>query len=641
MTTMSPETEPKEAVRSDSGGTGSQVFGPAGKWLGQLGISRKKILTTVPIYAGIALMWLYFNSQTGGTFISPRNLSEMANEFSYEVVLAIGVVFVLLLGEIDLSLGYLTLLSVALTASYSQLNGWNAAISIILPIIVCTLCGLAQGFFISLIRMPSFVVTLGGLLIFQGIAGHILSGSTVNVFDPFIVSLGTYNLPDLLSWGAATGLVALYVLGSVVRLGARARAGLPRIGMIRTVFATFGIAIVLGVVIQTMNNYRGVPVSFGILLVLVIAFGFFATQFRFGRHIYAVGGNLEAARRAGINTTAVRWIVFGISGFFAGIAGVMLVGYASAGSTTSAGPDLLLDVISIAVIGGVSLTGGRGSVWAVMIGGLVLASLNSGLNLMATDPYYVYVIKGVILVTAILVDVVGKRWEELPFRRWALELTTAVPSYPVDFQVDYPQNPGKLYAVPLLGIFIREILLIPHIIVLYLLTLLVGLINLIAWVPVLFGGSYHPGLYNFVSGYLRWSGNVSAYFLGLTDTYPPFSRDQQEDFPVRVTFEPPERSARFWAIPVIGYVARSLALIPHAIALIVVTLVVYVVHLAAWVPVLFRGTYPRWAYWLSCGAIRWTLRVNAYFYGLTDQYPPFSLAGIPVSASLGAGDRAA
>ena len=126
---------------------------------------------------------------------------------------------------------------------------------------------------------------------------------------------------------------------------------------------------------------------------------------------------MEAARRAGINTTAVRWVVFGLAGLMAGIAGVMLVGLSQAASTTSAGPDLLLDVISIAVIGGVSLTGGKGSVWGVLLGGLVIASIDSGLNLMNTDPNYVYVIKGAILVTAIMIDVVGKRRGGLAVRR--------------------------------------------------------------------------------------------------------------------------------------------------------------------------------------------------------------------------------
>jgi D-xylose transport system permease protein len=385
---------------------------------GGMTISWNKLATTLPIYIALILIWIYFDSQTAGKFIGSRNLSEMAQEFSYEAVLAIGVVFVLLLGEIDLSLGYLTLLSVALVSSYSQLNGWPAGAAILGAIAVCTVCGLAQGMFIAWIRMPSFVVTLGGFLIFEGIAFHILAGSTVNVFDPFITSLGTYDLPDGLSWAIAAAAVVAYVLSGVYKHRGRAKAGLPASGYVRTFASAAGIAILLAIVVGTMNNYQGVPIALAILVGFTAVFAFFASRLPFGRHIYAVGGNIEAARRAGINTTAVRWIVFGISGMFAGIAGVMLVGYSAAGSTTTAGPDLLLDVISIAVIGGVSLTGGKGSVWAVLLGGLVIASLSSGLNLMATDPYYVYVIKGAILLTAIFVGTVGKRWDELPFQRW-------------------------------------------------------------------------------------------------------------------------------------------------------------------------------------------------------------------------------
>jgi len=389
--------------------------------LGGLQIGWDKLLTTVPIYIGLIVIWVYFNSQTTGHFIGARNLYEMAQEFSYEAVLAIGVVFVLLLGEIDLSLGYLALLSVALTSSFSGLDHYSAGVSILLSVAICTVCGLLQGFLIAWLRMPSFVVTLGGFLVFEGIAFHILGGSTVNVFDPFITAIGTSNLPNAVSWAVVVAVVVVYVLAALNKQRVRTRAGLPPVSMARTMVVAGALAIAGAVIVATMNSYRGVPGALALLAALTLLLWFFANSLPFGRHIYAVGGNLEAARRAGINTTAVRWIVFGISGMMAGIAGVMLVGYSAAGSTTTAGPDLLLDVISIAVIGGVSLTGGKGSVWAVLLGGLVIASLDSGLNLMATDPYYVYVIKGGILLAAIAVDVIGKRWNELPFSRLRLK----------------------------------------------------------------------------------------------------------------------------------------------------------------------------------------------------------------------------
>jgi D-xylose transport system permease protein len=415
---MTTETQPQPAATPEAIAPDGSVAAVRTRAFGGINIGWDSIIRTVPIYIGLILIWIYFDTQTSGLFTGSRNLSEMAQEFSYEAVLAIGVVFVLLLGEIDLSLGYLTLLSVAICSSFSELDGRPAAVAILAAIIICTICGLLQGFLIAWVRMPSFVVNLGGFLIFEGIAFHILGGATINVFDWFIVKLGTYFLPTWLSWVIAGGVVAVFVAFTLLRYAARARAGLSAIPPVRLIAGTVVIAAGLVVVVATMNSYEGVPIALGLLLAFTTIAWFFSTKLRFGRHIYAVGGNLEAARRAGINTTAVRWIVFGISGLMAGIAGVMLTAYSQAGSTTVAGGDLLLDVISIAVIGGVSLTGGKGSVWGVLLGGLVLASINSGLNLMSTDPYYIYVIKGAILLLAILIDVVGKRWDELPFQRW-------------------------------------------------------------------------------------------------------------------------------------------------------------------------------------------------------------------------------
>lgn len=421
MTTASTPSEPTTDATAQIAPDGSATAVRT-RAFGGIRIGWDTLLTTAPIYVGLLLVWLYFDSVTGGTFLRARNLSEMTQEFSYEAVLAIGVVFVLLLGEIDLSLGYLTLVSVALTSSYSTLSGYPAAAAIIAAIAVCTILGLAQGFLIAWIRMPSFVVTLGGFLIFEGVASHILSGSTINVTDPFIASLGTYYLPGGLSWVLVAVVVAGYIVANVAGRRARARQGLPTEGTVRTIAQGAVLAGLLVAVVAITNSYRGVPAALAILTAAAFLFWLLGTRLRFGRHIYAVGGNEEAARRAGINTTAVRWIVFGISGMMAGIAGVMLVGYSQAGSTTTAGPDLLLDVISIAVIGGVSLTGGKGSVWAVLLGGLVLASINSGLNLMNTDPYYIYVIKGIILLLAIGIDVIGKRWYQLPFSRLRLRI---------------------------------------------------------------------------------------------------------------------------------------------------------------------------------------------------------------------------
>ena len=376
--------------------------------IGRVRIGWDALLGTLPIYIGLIAIWIYFDTQTAGKFIGARNLSEMLQEYSYKPVLALGVVLVLLLGEIDLSLGYLTLLSVTLTGQFSQLSHWSAGATIVATLAICTILGLAQGFLIAWIRMPAFVVTLGGFLIFEGVAYHIVGGGTINVFDPFIGSLNNFIDPTA-GWAiaivASIALVAYRIYTRRVRMSS-GLASAP-VGTWAALTALPVVLLIAGTAL--MNNYRGVPLVTELLLALTVIFWYFSTRLRYGRYIYAVGGNQEAARRAGINTTLIRWSVFGISGLMAGVAGVLLVGQTQAASTTTAGPDLLLDVISIAVIGGVSLTGGKGSVLSVLLGGLVIASVDSGLNLMTVDPNYVYVIKGGILLMAILIDVVGKR----------------------------------------------------------------------------------------------------------------------------------------------------------------------------------------------------------------------------------------
>ncbi|HVC80441.1 MAG TPA: hypothetical protein VNL35_08095 [Chloroflexota bacterium] len=372
-------------------------------------ISINSLLGTLPIYIGLIAIWLYFDSQTDGKFLGARNLSNMVQQFSYKPVLALGIVLVLLLGEIDLSVGYLASLAVSLAATFSVTDGWSAGPAIAATLVICTLAGLVQGGLVAWVRMPSFVVTLGGFLIFEGMANHITGGSSINVLDPFINSLGTYYLPDSAAWiigtVACAVIVAYRVLGRMARLKAGVRTDPPAL----FILSVGGTVVLIEGAIAVLNNYIGVPIAAVIMAAFVMVFWFVAKRLPYGRHIYAVGGNLEASRRAGINTTAIKWSVFGVSGLMAGVAGIMLLGYQPTASTTIVSPDLLLDVISIAVIGGVSLTGGKGTVWSVLLGGLVIASVDSGLNLENTDPYLVSVVKGSILLLAILLDVLGKR----------------------------------------------------------------------------------------------------------------------------------------------------------------------------------------------------------------------------------------
>ncbi len=202
------------------------------------------------------------------------------------------------------------------------------------------------------------------------------------------------------------------------------------------------------------------------------------------------------------------------------------------------------------------------------------------------------------------------------------------PAYPIDVQFDVAPASGRFWAIPLLGIFVKLILLIPSLIALYFIGLAVGVIQLGLWIPVLFTGHYSNFAMDLVGGYLRWSTRLTAYYFGLTDEYPPFTtreRTEMRTFATHFSISAPERSNRFWAIPFVGIVAKFFILIPHLVIVYVLTSVAALCMYVLWVPVLFTGRYPNWGYEFVGGTIRWSLRVNAYMFGLTDTYPPFAM----------------
>ncbi|HEU0169706.1 MAG TPA: DUF4389 domain-containing protein [Chloroflexota bacterium] len=183
---------------------------------------------------------------------------------------------------------------------------------------------------------------------------------------------------------------------------------------------------------------------------------------------------------------------------------------------------------------------------------------------------------------------------------------------------------NRFWAVPALGSGIKEIMLIPHLFLLYVIYFWLGIIQLVAWIPVLFTGKYPSWALNHVAGYTRWTLRVSAYMFGLTDKYPPFGYTP-DGHPIRFDIEAPEHPNRFWAIPAIGMGVKAIILIPHIVALGVLGAVVGICQLILWIPVLFTGHFPSWGRKLVGGTLAWGVRVAAYAYGLTDKYPPFSM----------------
>lgn len=199
-------------------------------------------------------------------------------------------------------------------------------------------------------------------------------------------------------------------------------------------------------------------------------------------------------------------------------------------------------------------------------------------------------------------------------------------SYPVDVQYPPLPNPSKLFAIPILGLLLREILLIPHLIILYVLHIVVSILQYVLWIPVLFTGRYPDWGHLIVGGTLSWNTRASAYLFGLSDTYPAFSlADPGTGTEAQMLFQPAPTSSRLYAVPLLGFVVKAIILIPHLIALYVVFIIAMVANLFTWIPVLTAGRYPDWGYKWVGGALRWSTRVYAFWFGLTDVYPPFRL----------------
>jgi D-xylose transport system permease protein len=342
-------------------------------------------------------------------------------------------VFVLLLGEIDLSIGYLSGIA-AVTAATMQLPdgrnypGWLA---ILIGLAVVAVIGVAQGTVIAKIGVPSFVVTLAGLLIWQGVILQVLELRGVIIIETdWINYAATYYFSANVAWLIAaiiTGAYALVELGGAIgqrRAGLSVRPWMPIVKLAGVAVACFGTVAICNHATRpaacapgtplTVNctQPQGLPLAALLMLVFLVGLTFLAKRTTFGRHVYAVGGNAEAARRSGINVARIRILVFMISGIMAGVGGMVLAARLQSVNLQAGGGTLLLDSISAAVIGGVSLFGGRGEVRGALLGSLVIATVANGLNIGNYSTGTIYIVTGVILLLAVTLDSVARRLQE-------------------------------------------------------------------------------------------------------------------------------------------------------------------------------------------------------------------------------------
>ncbi|TQM38459.1 D-xylose transport system permease protein [Pseudonocardia cypriaca] len=371
---------------------------------------RRGDLGSIPVAVGLVLIAIVFSS-LNQHFLSAENLTNLALQMAATGTISLGIVLVLLLGEIDLSVGSVSGLSaVVMTLLYTQ-QGWNPVLALLGALAAGAVIGLLHGLMRTKLSMPSFVVTLAGLIGWLGVMLFLLGGAgTINLpFDRGIALLSDTWLPSWLGWALVVLLVGTHLASSLVTRRMRVAAELAVPSTAWVLVRSAGLAVLLSAGVVVLNADRGVPLTLVIFGGLVVLLDLALRRTVWGRRMYAVGGNPEASRRAGINVAQVRILAFVGASTLAAVGGVLAASRLAAVNQTSGGSDILLNAIAAAVIGGTSLFGGRGRAYAALLGILVIQSITNGMLLLNVDSSVRFMVTGAVLAIAVAIDSLARR----------------------------------------------------------------------------------------------------------------------------------------------------------------------------------------------------------------------------------------
>jgi ABC-type xylose transport system permease subunit len=372
---------------------------------------RSGDLGSAPVVIGLILIWGVFYALEPA-FLSSRNLVNLTLQMCAVGTIAIGVVLVLLLGEIDLSIGSMAGLSAAILAVLFVSKEAGVIVAVLVALAAGAVVGLVYGFLYNRFGVPSFVITLAGLLALLGLQLRVLgSEGTINL--PFESSLVRFASQQFLDpWVAYTLAIlvpALYALAAFRRNGRRSAAGLSTTPLMNLLLRAVGLGVVLLVAAFVLNRDRGVSYMFLAFLVLVVIMDLAIRRTTWGRSVLAIGGNVEAARRAGINVKRIYLSVFTLCSTFAALGGIFAASRLASSNQSSGGGDTNLNAIAAAVIGGTSLFGGRGSAYSALLGILVIQSISNGLDLLSVESNVKFMVTGAVLLLAVIIDSVSRR----------------------------------------------------------------------------------------------------------------------------------------------------------------------------------------------------------------------------------------
>jgi D-xylose transport system permease protein len=374
---------------------------------------------SLPAILGLVVLCLVFGSMSS-VFLTPGNFANLITQAAAVIVIAMGLIFVLLLGEIDLSAGYTAGVTGAVLVILITNQGQPWYVALVASIAVGALLGFLLGSLVARLGIPSFVVTLAAFLAFQGIllllAGE---GGTIRVEDPTILAVENSNMSPTVSWIFFLVVAVAYVLSGLTAMNSRRKAGLKTELKKLWIIKTAGLLLITGLAVFALNlersnnpelvSLKGIPYVVPVILLLLVIGTFVLGRTAFGRHIYAVGGNAEAARRAGIDVKRIRIAAFMICSSLAAIAGMIFASRQNSVSPTTGGSSTLLYAVGAAVIGGTSLFGGKGKMRDAILGGLVVAVIDNGMGLLGYAAGIKFIVTGLVLLVSAGVDAISRR----------------------------------------------------------------------------------------------------------------------------------------------------------------------------------------------------------------------------------------
>ena len=380
---------------------------------------RSGNLGSWPVIIALALVVVVFGV-TAQNFFTPANFTNIITQMAGTCLLAYGVVFVLLIGEIDLSVSFVSGVAGVIVAETQLPTGVNFPwyLCVFLALLAAALIGAFQGSIVALVGVPSFVVTLAGYEIWQGVILRSIPGGVIVIQDPAINNFSNYLFPTGWwgppswvpgGWTLAVAVTVIYLATNLGRVYSDMRHGIPLRNPIQLTLRLLVVPVLSLLIVWILNKDRGVPLALIFMVGALLVWTFVAKRTTFGRHVYAVGGNAEAARRAGINVARIRILVFTIAGAMSGLGGIVLAARLNSVDLNAGGGTLLIDAIAAAVIGGTSLFGGRGEMRNALIGAALISTVSNGMFILGNTTGTIFIVTGIILLLAVTFDTVVRR----------------------------------------------------------------------------------------------------------------------------------------------------------------------------------------------------------------------------------------